>query len=65
MELTWGLVTDVTPGAVLVRFNGDSADTPIALQLDSTSALTTSSQVVLGKLGKTGTWTILGVLEAT
>lgn len=62
MELTWGVVTSISP--VEVRFAGDVVDTPIGWQPDDVT-LATSDVVVLGKLGTADGWAIVNVLVVT
>jgi len=56
MEVTWGLVTQVSP--LLVRFAGDGVDSPVGLK---TSGLTLvlSDKVALLKLGSTDGWMVV------
>ena len=61
--LTWGLVTDVG-SPVQVRFAGDTVDTEVGLQAEGLT-LATNDKVMLARLGSTGGWVVVCVLEAT
>ena len=57
MEVTWALVTSISP--VEVRFPGDTADTPIGKKLSGVT-LATNDIVALAKTGTYDGWVILG-----
>lgn len=59
-NVTWGSVTQVSP--LLVRINGDTGDTPIALK-DSGMTFSTSDKVGLVLLGSQ--WAVFMKVVAT
>jgi len=55
IEVTWGRVTQVSP--LLVRFVGDTADTPVTRK-NTALTLVVDNRVVLLQLASSGGWSV-------